>query len=98
MIANQRQDAADGVPISFVRWTVAAFAAGLFSSSVIAGPGDLASCTSLTSLQIPNTTITSATYVAPSASLPGYCRVLATTAPQTDVEISLPDGWQGRSR
>jgi len=96
MITNQRQHAVDRVRISFVCSAAAAFAAGLFSSSLLAGPGNIASCTGLTSLQIPNTTITSAAYVAPTASLPGYCRVLATVAPQTDVEVRLPDTYANR--
>ena len=71
-------------------------AAGFVAANSSAGPGDLASCTSLASLQIPNTTITLATFVAPTATLPGYCRVLATVAPQTDIEVRLPDNYANR--
>lgn len=73
-----------------------ALAAGFVAANSSAGPGDLASCTNLASLQIPNTTITLATFVAPTATLPGYCRVLATVTPQTDVEVRLPDNYANR--
>ena len=96
MRANQLERAVRGARNPFVYSTVAGLVTGLFASNLLAGPGDLASCTGLTSLQIPNTTITSATYVAPTSMLPGYCRVLATVAPQTDVEVRLPDTWQRR--
>ena len=60
----------------------------LFASGASAGQGD---CSNLTALQIPDTTITSAEYVAAANGLPGYCDLLATVAPQTDVEVRLPD-------
>ncbi|TMH72407.1 MAG: tannase/feruloyl esterase family alpha/beta hydrolase, partial [Betaproteobacteria bacterium] len=65
----------------------------LFASGASAGQGD---CSNLTALQIPDTTITSAEYVAAANGLPGYCDLLATVAPQTDVEVRLPDDWSGR--
>jgi feruloyl esterase len=74
----------------------AALVTGIFASSLGAAPGDLASCTNLTSLQIANTTITLAAYVPPSGGLPGYCRVTATVTPQTDIEVRLPDVWNSR--
>jgi len=96
MRTNQLERAGCGVRHPIVFSTIAGLVACLFTSNLVAGPGDLASCTGLTSLHIPNTTITLATYVVPTSALPGYCRVLATVAPQTDVEVRLPDGWQGR--
>jgi feruloyl esterase len=75
---------------------VATIVAGLFASGATAGPGNLASCTGLTSIAIPNTTITSASYVAPTSTLPGYCDLKATVTPQTDVEVRLPDNYAGR--
>jgi feruloyl esterase len=65
----------------------------LFASGASAGQGD---CSNLTALQIPDTTITSAEYVAAANGLPGYCDLRATVAPQTDVEVRLPDDWSGR--
>src|ERR1700687_3551465 len=73
-----------------------ALAAGFVAVNSSAGPGNLASCTNLISLQIPNTTITLASFVAPTATLPGYCQVLATVAPQTDIEVRLPDNYANR--
>ena len=48
------------------------------------------------SLSIPNTTITSATLVPATGSTPAYCNVLATVAPQTDIQVQLPTNWKGR--
>ena len=96
MRTRQLEGAACGARNPFVSSVVSALVTGVFASNLVAGPGDVASCTGLSSLQIPNTTITSATYVAPTSTLPGYCRVLATVTPQTDVEVRLPDAWQGR--
>jgi feruloyl esterase len=73
--------------------TVAALVSGLFALSVSATPG---SCTNLATLQVPNATITSAVYVPAANGLPGYCDVKATVAPQTDVEVRLPDVWNNR--
>lgn len=55
-----------------------------------------ASCASLISLSLPNTVVTSATKVPATATTPAFCNVLATVAPQTDIQVQLPDGWQGR--
>ena len=52
-----------------------------------------ANCGALASLTVPNTTFTSATYISPTAKTPGYCDLKATVAPQTDIEIWLPDQW-----
>jgi feruloyl esterase len=57
---------------------------------------DLLECEDLASLEIRNTTITGTTYVPPAGELPGYCEVMATVAPQTDVAVRLPDNWFGR--
>ena len=50
----------------------------------------------LDSLKIRNTEITSTAYVEPAGELPGYCEVMATVAPQTDVAVRLPDNWFDR--
>jgi feruloyl esterase len=76
-----------------VSTTVVALVSGLLGSSASATP-DV--CTSLTTLQVPNTTITSSVYVPGGNGLPGYCDFTATVAPQTDVEVRLPDVWSGR--
>ena len=53
-------------------------------------------CTALGQLMIPDGVITSAVNVAASGSVPAYCRVLATAAPETDIEVRLPWNWQQR--
>src|SRR5438309_5960465 len=53
-------------------------------------------CAGLASLSIPNTTITSATLVPSNGSTPAYCNVLATVAPQTDIQVRLPVKWKNR--
>ena len=96
MKARQSCRASCGAKFPCVLKGAATAATALFASNLLAGPGDLASCTNLTSLQIPNTTIMSAVYVAPTSALPGYCQVLATVLPQTDIEVRLPDNWEDR--
>jgi pimeloyl-ACP methyl ester carboxylesterase len=54
------------------------------------------SCAGLAGLSIPDAIITGAADVAATGPTPAYCRVLATTAPQTDVELRLPQRWQQR--
>lgn len=54
------------------------------------------SCNALSQLELPDTVITSAVVVPAQGAEPTYCRVLATVAPETDVEVRLPDGWQRR--
>src|SRR3974390_1639469 len=63
-----------------------------FVAAIQASPGN---CGNLASLKLPNTMVT-ATYVAQSATTPGYCDVRATVSPQTDIEIWLPDRWSQR--
>ena len=53
-------------------------------------------CTALGQFMIPDAIITSAVNVAASGSVPAYCRVLATVAPETDIEVRLPENWQQR--
>ena len=53
-------------------------------------------CADLASLSIPNTTITSAAIVPANGATPAYCNVLATVAPQTDIQVRLPANWKGR--
>jgi feruloyl esterase len=54
------------------------------------------SCAGLAGLSIPDAIITGAADVAATGPTPAYCRVLATIAPQTDVELRLPRRWQQR--
>ena len=53
-------------------------------------------CAGLVALSIPNTTITSATMVPSTNATPAYCNVLATVAPQTDIQVQLPTNWKDR--
>jgi len=60
-----------------------------------------ATCESLASLSLPDTTITTAASVAATANLPAYCRVAGTIRPSTDsnirFEVWMPaQGWNGR--
>ena len=61
-----------------------------------AAPAGVVECEDLASLEILNTTITRTAYVPPAGELPGYCEVMATVMPQTDVAVRLPDNWLGR--
>jgi tannase/feruloyl esterase len=54
------------------------------------------SCAGLASLSIPNGTITSATLVPASGATPAYCNVLASVAPETNIQVQLPNNWQHR--
>ena len=87
-------------------------AMGLFAWVAIAStPAVATPCTNLQSLNLRDTTITSATdntsgvFVAPGSSpiigLPAFCRVTATLTPTSDsnikIEVWLPEtGWNGR--
>ena len=88
-------------------------AMGLFASVAIASTPAMATpCTNLQSLNLPDTTITSATdnttgvFVPPGSSspipgLPAFCRVTATLTPTSDsnikIEVWLPETtWNGR--
>jgi len=62
----------------------------------LAGPGDVASCTGLTSLKLNNTTVSTAIYVPPAGGTPGYCEINATVGPQTDITVRMPDLWYQR--
>lgn len=60
-----------------------------------------ASCDSLASLSLQDTTITSAQAVTANKDLPPYCRVAATLKPSSDsdikIEVWMPSsGWNGR--
>src|SRR6202158_5583775 len=66
-----------------------------------AAPLLAAPCETLTSLSLPDTTITSAQAVAANKDLPPYCRVAATLKPSSDsdikIEIWMPaSGWNGK--
>jgi feruloyl esterase len=87
-------------------------AMGVFAGVAIAGTPAMASpCTNLLSLQLPDTTITSATDNttgaftppggAPITGLPAFCRVTASLIPTSDstikIEVWLPETkWNGR--
>jgi hypothetical protein len=53
-------------------------------------------CSALAHLTLPHTTVISTTSVAATDATPGYCRVLATVQPETDIELRLPDRWLER--
>jgi feruloyl esterase len=67
-----------------------------------AAPIFAATCESLASLSLPNTTITKAESVAAGAnSLPAHCRMVATLKPSSDsdikIEVWMPaSGWNGK--
>src|SRR5580698_463352 len=87
-------------------------AMGLFASTAISGtPAAASPCTNLQSVQLRDTTITSATdntsgvFTPPGSAaitgLPPFCRVTATLTPSSDssiaIEVWLPEsGWNGR--
>jgi feruloyl esterase len=76
--------------LKFAGWLLAATALGI-SQAFATTP-----CTELVSLSIQNTTITSATMIPAAGSTPAYCNVLATVAPQTDIQVQLPTNWKNR--
>jgi feruloyl esterase len=59
----------------------------------LAAPG-AGACIAAKTTVIPNTTITSATYV--TSPTGNYCQVNATVAPEHDVQVNLPDNWKSR--
>ena len=63
------------------------------SLHAIAAPG-AAACSAMKTTVIPNTTITSATYVTSASG--NHCLVGATVAPEHDVQVLLPDNWKNR--
>jgi feruloyl esterase len=72
----------------------------LLAATTILGAGAAcaATCESLASLKLPDTTITLAQEVAAAANTPAYCRVAATLKPSSDsdikIEVWLPvAGW-----
>ena len=87
-------------------------AVGLFASTAISStPAAASPCTNLQSVQLRDTTITSATdntsgvFTPPGSTpitgLPPFCRVTATLTPSSDssiaIEVWLPEsGWNGR--
>lgn len=93
--------------------TASAFSTALLTSLVGIGatPAAAATCASLATLALPDTTITAAqsvaagTYTAPNGqvftNLPGFCRIAATLTPTSDsnikIEVWMPySGWNGR--
>ena len=75
-----------------------ALAGSLLTTTVLGASQAFATtpCTGLGSLSIPNTTITGVTMVPATGSTPAYCNVLATVAPQTDIQVQLPTNWKQR--
>jgi hypothetical protein len=73
---------------AFAGWVLAVTVLGL-SKAFATTP-----CAGLVTLSIPNTTITGATMVPATGSTPAYCNVLATVAPQTDIQVQLPTGLE----
>ncbi|MBV9809371.1 MAG: tannase/feruloyl esterase family alpha/beta hydrolase [Solirubrobacterales bacterium] len=70
-------------------------------ASNAAGQAPAVSCDSLAGLKLTNTTVTSATEVPASTTLPAYCNVqLVETNPpagdQIHIGVFLPDSWNGR--
>jgi tannase/feruloyl esterase len=59
-------------------------------------PTPTMSCTELTQLVLPETVITSAAVMPAQGAMPAYCKVLATVAPETDIELRLPSAWHRR--
>jgi feruloyl esterase len=64
-------------------------------------PALAASCESLASLSLPNTTIAPPQVIAAARGIPEYCRVAATLQPTSDsdikIEVWLPvSGWNGK--
>ena len=53
-----------------------------------------ATCNAMSTVVIPNGTVTGATYV--TAPTGNYCQVSATVAPEHDVQVVLPDNWKSR--
>ncbi len=54
------------------------------------------SCAALAQLALPQTLISGATAVPAQGAVPAYCKVSATVAPETDIEVRLPDHWRRR--
>ena len=78
---------------------IAIFAIGLALANAADAPErrfPAIACQTLVSLDLPGAVITSATQVAAAGATPAYCRVFATVAPETDIELRLPDGWHQR--
>jgi hypothetical protein len=85
-------------------WIVALCAGTAGASTGTASSTSVTSvpCASLTStVQLPNTTVDSATEVAATATTPGYCDVQLTennppSSDQVNIRLFLPDNWNGR--
>ncbi|MCY1260006.1 Mono(2-hydroxyethyl) terephthalate hydrolase [compost metagenome] len=75
--------------------TPGAPATNAVTASVAIAP--VVSCASLNGKQFEDATVTSATPVAASGTLPAYCKVTATqNGTQHDIQVLLPDAWQDR--
>ena len=81
-----------------VRFRGAVAFATLIGTSVIRAearePG--ISCAAVAQIRLPDTVIASAVVVKAQGPAPEYCRVLGTVAPETDIEVRLPQSWKER--
>jgi hypothetical protein len=75
-----------------------ALAGSLLTTTVLGAGQALATtpCTGLSTVSIPNTTITGVAMVPANGPTPAYCNVTATVAPQTDIRVQLPTNWKQR--
>jgi len=74
--------------------TAAAVAVLSFSPLGARAATGVSGCSALSGVQVRNTTITAAQYVTSPEG--NYCEVSATVAPQHDMRVRLPDGWERR--
>ncbi|NML27465.1 tannase/feruloyl esterase family alpha/beta hydrolase [Zoogloea dura] len=66
------------------------------SSSAPAIVSAAQACANLSGKKIGAAVVSSATIVEANNSIPRYCRVSATIAPTLDVELEIPDNWNGK--
>jgi Tannase and feruloyl esterase len=67
-----------------------------FLSMTSAHALDAAQCAALTGLNVPATTITSATMVAATATVPQHCLVRARVDAEIEFNLGLPAAWNGK--
>jgi len=78
---------------------VSAFTVALLASLGVAAPAQAvgaAECGRLVALGVPSTTITSASLVPASGTLPEYCNVLGHVDTEIDFNLRLPTQWNGK--
>ncbi len=79
--------------------TLAALALAACGSSDDAAPASASAeqaCSALQGKSIGGATVTSATVIAATATTPVYCKASATIAPQLNMELRLPQQWNGK--